>query len=247
MNPKETSIESTTDFPSVADQRRYWDQRWDKTKMPNAWSIRRGETILRFLRSLPLSHPKILDIGCGTGWFTEQLSHLGTATGIDLSETTIAIAKSRFPDITFIAGDLFETSLPVAEFDIVVAQEVIAHVYDQVALLDRIAGVLKPEGYLIITTVNKFVIERTPQPPDPSEHIKQWLDQKALKRLLLSHFRILRTTTVVPMGNQGILRLINSHKLNTIMGSLIPQRHLATFKEWAGLGCTRIVLAQKRS
>jgi 2-polyprenyl-3-methyl-5-hydroxy-6-metoxy-1,4-benzoquinol methylase len=176
----------------------------------------------------------------------EQLSHLGTVTGLDLSETAIALARAQFPQATFIAGNLFELPLPAHSFDVVVSQEVIAHVPDQAALLDRITHVLKPGGYLVITTVNKFVIERMYHPPDPPAHIKQWLDMRALKRLLHPHFRVLRTTTVLPMGHQGVLRLINSAKVNTALGWLIPTLYLEALKEWAGFGYTLIVLAQKR-
>jgi 2-polyprenyl-3-methyl-5-hydroxy-6-metoxy-1,4-benzoquinol methylase len=200
-----------------------------------------------FLRSLPLDHPNILDLGCGTGWFAEQLSHVGTVTGIDLSETAISLASAQFPQITFIAGNLFELPLSAETFDVVVSQEVIAHVPDQVALLDRISHVLKPGGYFVVTTVNKFVIERMYHPPDPPQHIKQWLDIRALKHLLRPRFRVLRTTTVLPMGHWGLLRLINSVKVNAALEWLIPEPYLETLKEWAGFGYTLIVLAQKRA
>jgi SAM-dependent methyltransferase len=233
-------------MPSLTEQQRYWDMRWDRAHSPNAWQLKRGEKILTLLRTLSLKHPKILDLGCGTGWFTAQLAQLGEVCGLDLSERAIAIAKERFPHVTYMVGNLYELSLPRAYYDIVVSQEVIAHVEDQAGLMDRLTSVLKPDGYLAITTVNKFVIERTPQSPDPREHIKQWLDLPALRRLLQPQFRILRTTTAVPMGDCGILKLMNSYKLNMTLGWLIPQRYLDALKEWAGCGGTRIVLAQKR-
>jgi 2-polyprenyl-3-methyl-5-hydroxy-6-metoxy-1,4-benzoquinol methylase len=232
--------------PSLDEQQQYWDRRWDRTRNPNEWSFRRAEAITRFLRSLRLECPKILDLGCGTGWFADQLSYLGTVTGIDLSETAISLARVQFPQATFIAGDLYELPLPAETFDVVVSQEVIAHVPNQVALLDRIHHVLKPEGYLVVTTVNKFVIERMYHPPDPPAHIKQWLDMRALQHLLCPRFRVLRTTSVLPMGHKGLLKVINSTKVNTALGLLIPKPYLESLKEWAGFGYTLIVLAQKR-
>jgi len=127
-----------------------------------------------------------------TGWFTEKLSHLGDPLGIDLSETAIDVARSRFPHINYMAGNLYDLSFPVESFDVIVSQEVIAHVEDQVRLVDLFARLLKSEGYLILTTVNKFVIERTHQDPDPREHIKDWISRRALKRLLQSNFRVIR-------------------------------------------------------
>lgn len=238
---------STSSHPSLADQRRYWNQRWNRTKIPNEWSLRRGETILTFLRSCSLENPKILDLGCGTGWFTEKLSHVGQATGIDLSESAIALARSQFPHITFLTGNLFEIPVPAKCFDVVVSQEVIAHVEDQEAYLDRAVYVLKRGGYLIVTTANKLVMERLDWAPEPAGHIEQWLDMKSLRRLLRSGFDVLRTTSILPMGHRGFLRLVNSHKINTALGWLIPRRQLESLKERAGFGYTLIVLAQKKS
>lgn len=242
-----TNIEESESYlPSLAEQKQYWDERWDRNRVPNRWQLRRAETILMIIRSLALDRPKILDIGCGTGWFAGQLSQVGETTGIDLSETAIRLANLQFSHVRFISGNLYEIPLPPEEFDIVVAQEVIAHVEDQLKFLERVAYTLKPESFMVVTTVNKFVIKRTPQAPDPREHIKQWLSMKGLKHLLASHFDVIATTTVIPMGNCGILKLVNSYKVNTLLSLVVQRQRLEMLKERAGLGYTRIVLARKR-
>ncbi len=230
---------------SLADQREYWDRRWEQQKTPNEYQLTRGDTVLEFIRSLSLDHPRILDYGCGTGWFTEQLSHVGEATGVDLSETAIAIAESQFPRVTFMAVNLFELSLPEGYFDVVVSQEVIAHVEDQVGYLDRIAYLLRPGGHLVITTANKFVMDRLGW-PQPFGHIEKYMNMREFKRLLHARFRVLRTTSIMPIGERGILRVINSYELNTALGWLISRRYLQSLKEWAGFGYTLIALAQKK-
>ena len=145
------------------------------------------------------------------------------------------------------AGNLFEMDLPEQHFDVVVSQEVIAHVPDQSGYLKRAAHVLKPGGHLILTTPNLFVHNRNVWGPTPPGHIEQWLSRRRLKRLLHPHFRVLRMTTAVPMGHGGMLRLVNSPKLNWILELLFSRERIETFKEWAGFGWTQIVLAQKRS
>jgi 2-polyprenyl-3-methyl-5-hydroxy-6-metoxy-1,4-benzoquinol methylase len=185
-------------------------------------------------------------LGCGTGWFAEKLSHFGRVTGIDLSASAISAAQKRYPGIEFIAGNLFDMKLPRETFDVVVCQEVIAHVPDQPALLDRIAEVMKPGGYLVITTVNKFVIDRVDCGPDPREHIKQWLTMNEFKRLLRRRFRVLRTTTVLPMGDRGILRLLNASKIEALLNHLLGAKIIETLKERTGFGYTMIALAQKQ-
>jgi len=45
---------------------------------------------------------RILDIGCGKGFLTSQLKKINNEIiGIDVSETAVNIARSRFPDIKF--------------------------------------------------------------------------------------------------------------------------------------------------
>ena len=235
--------------PSLTEQQRFWNA-WNATlrdpKNLNEWALKRCETILGLVRSLALDNPKIIDFGCGTGWLTERLAQFGPATGIDLAESVIAAAQSRAPQIKFLAGDLLHLPLPSAYYDLVVSQEVIAHIPDQVAYLDRAADVLKPRGYLIITTPNKFVMDRGDWPAQPPAHIEQWLTMTHLKQLLHEHFRILRTTTIVPLGHHGILRLINSRKINAALESLVSPQTLERFKGWAGCGYTLVALAQKR-
>jgi len=241
--------------PSAEAQQKYWDDRWGVQKSPNDWQQRRADAIITLLKDLPLDYPRILDLGCATGWMTKMLSELGTAEGVDLSETAIEIAKERFPGIRYTAGDLYEIELTSEPVDVVVCQEVIAHVSDQAVLIRRIADVMKPGGYLVITAANKFVMDRVRDSDglvgvgdeDPEDHIKKWLDMKGLKGLIAADFTVLRSTSVIPMGHRGWLRLINSHKLNHLVSWLIPQKRLDALKERMGLGYSIIVMGQKKS
>ena len=180
---------------------------------------------------------------------------MGTAEGVDLSETAIDIARAKFPDIKYTAGDLYEIGLTNEPVDVVVCQEVIAHVSDQGLLIRRIAEVTKPGGYLVISAANKFVMERVRDSDglvgvgdeDPEDHIKKWLDMKALKDLISADFRVLRSTSVIPIGHRGWLRLINSPRLNRALSLLIPQGRLDAAKERLGFGYSIIVVGQKKS
>ena len=232
-------------LPALDDQRRYWDERWDRQRLPNDYQRRRGDVVLAILKSLRLTDPEILDFGCGTGWFTADLSHWGRATGIDLSEAAIAQARAAYPHVPFIAGNLYHTTFPAEHYDVVVSQEVVAHVEDPAAYLDIIARVLRPNGYLIITAANRLVMKRWDYGPDPDAHIKFYLSRGEFKAMLRRRFRVLRTTSIIPIGNRGILRLVNSYKVNKALGWVISPRHLERLKEWAGFGYTLVALAQK--
>ena len=240
----------TLSDPTISEQQKFWETWNASLRDPehlNEWCIRRAKVILQYLQSLNLDHPEILDFGCGTGWLSEMLANFGPVTGVDLAESAIATARTRCPHGAFIAGDIFKMSLPAGHFDVVVSQEVIAHVPDQQAYVDRAAHLLRPGGYLIITTPNKFVIERADVfPPQPPEHIEKWLTNRCLKNQLRSHFRVLRSTSILPMGNRGILRLVNSTKVNIALASIFSSGRIEKLKEQLGLGYTLILLAQKR-
>lgn len=205
-----------------------------------------GERVLSLFSSLGLNHPRILDLGCGNGWFSQELSKFGAVTGIDLSEDAIAKAQASYPHITFLAGNVLTASLPSGSFDVVVSKEVFAHVDDQVRFLDVAANALRPGGYLILTTANKFVLDRlgTSAWAWPREHVERFVDLKGLRRLLSTRFRVLRAMTALPMGNAGMLRFINSGKVNKALNLLIPERVLTGLKERAGLGYCLIALGQ---
>jgi 2-polyprenyl-3-methyl-5-hydroxy-6-metoxy-1,4-benzoquinol methylase len=244
---------STQQLPSMEDQRQFWDwhwQNWEQRKVLNDWTERRAQEILRLIQGLSLQRPRILDLGCGRGWFTERLADYGEAHGIDLSPEGIAAAKVRRPDISYLAGNVYEAPLPRSYFDVVVSQEVIAHVEDQPKYVSLAAEVLKVGGYLIVTTGNKFVMDRlgdvgwAVQPP---QHIARQLSRGQLKAMLAPRFNILKAFTIIPHGNRGILFLVNSYKLNSLAARVISPESLSHLKEKAGLGWQMVFLAQKRA
>ena len=240
-------------LPSLDEQRNFWDwhwNNWEDRKVLNSWTERRAQEILALIRGLSLDHPKLLDFGCGRGWFTERLADLGEAHGIDLSPEGIASAQARRPDIRYMAANVYDAPLPLNYFDVVVSQEVIAHVEDQDKYVARAAQVLKPGGYFIVTTSNKYVWDRlgdvgwNVQPP---QHIAKQLSRGELKTMLKPGFNVLKTFTIIPHGYKGILRVVNSAKLNAALHLIIPKPRLDRLKEKAGFGWQMIFLAQKKS
>jgi len=111
----------------------------------------------------PLEGLKILDVGCGGGIVSEQLARLGAeVTGIDASEQNINIAKHHCArDVTtqhinYVCStveDLAPHSL--GKFDAVVASEVIEHVDNPEMFIQTLSNVLKEDGSLFLTTINR--------------------------------------------------------------------------------------------
>ena len=109
-----------------------------------------------------------LDIGCGGGILSEKLRRLGAnVTGIDASKSSIDIAKEHakksrleinYKCIT--TSELLETKEEKAlnKFDLVIASEVIEHVYDRRIFLSDISNLCRPGGLVIFTTINNSLL-----------------------------------------------------------------------------------------
>lgn len=108
------------------------------------------------LRLLPQERPvRLLDLGCGNGSVTARVAQAGVdATGLEATATGIERASRSYPHLTFRRHDL-TTPLPNdlrANFDIVLATEVIEHLFLPRELFFRAREALGDEGTLIVST-----------------------------------------------------------------------------------------------
>lgn len=114
----------------------------------------------RNVRSLNcLGGLRVLDIGCGAGLLCEPLSRLGAQViGVDPSASNIAAAKLH-ADRSHLSIDYRCTTVeeidPRERFDIVLAMEVVEHVVDVGVFLKRCASMLKPNGLMVVSTLNR--------------------------------------------------------------------------------------------
>jgi ubiquinone biosynthesis O-methyltransferase len=101
-----------------------------------------------------LAGQRVLDIGCGNGAIAALLAEKGAAvTGIDLSETGIALARAANPTLRYEVASVYDDlHARFGSFDRVVALEVIEHLFDPRTFLRRAFDVLKPGGRLVLST-----------------------------------------------------------------------------------------------
>ena len=235
--------------PPLTLQRKFWAS-WAAISGDKGYeeiSARQARTICDWLSSLDVTDMKLLEVGCGNGWLCPRLAAFGNVTATDLSPTQIETARTLFPQVRFLAGDFMTLELEPEQFDVVVTLEVLAHVADQQAFVERIARLLKPNGLLMLATQNRPVLERYNriEPPGPGQ-IRRWVDARELTALLSRSFRILELKSVTPRANRGVMRLLNSRKINYPVRALFDDR-FERLKERLGLGWTLVALARKVS
>ena len=153
-------------FSAIADE--WWDERGKFAPLHKLNPVRitylRDQLIRHFsylgTSATPLNNLSLVDIGCGGGLIAEPMARLGaTVTGIDASETNIAVAslhaQNAGVDITYRATTAEQLALEGAQFDVVFALEIIEHVAQVDLFYDSLANLVKPGGTLILSTLNR--------------------------------------------------------------------------------------------
>ena len=96
---------------------------------------------------------KILDLCCGQGTLTAQLSDTGREVhGLDFSPEMVARARAAAPEARITLGDAQDLPFDDASFDAVVNNFGMMHIPDQPKALREIARVLKPRGVFSMTS-----------------------------------------------------------------------------------------------
>ncbi|MES3037613.1 MAG: bifunctional 2-polyprenyl-6-hydroxyphenol methylase/3-demethylubiquinol 3-O-methyltransferase UbiG [Bdellovibrionota bacterium] len=122
-----------------------------ESKLRNSWI---GDTIQKHF-------PKafnVLDVGCGAGFLSNHLAVRGfQVTGIDLSESSLTVAKNydETKSVEYINADAYALPFPDESFDVVTSTDFLEHVSDPQQVVKEISRVLKPGGIFFFHTFNK--------------------------------------------------------------------------------------------
>jgi 2-polyprenyl-3-methyl-5-hydroxy-6-metoxy-1,4-benzoquinol methylase len=130
----------------------YYDELWER--LPEDLVEPDAELRSRFLLGEVSAGVRVLDLGCGAGWFTARLAAVGALPiGIDVARAAIERARTEHPGLDFRLVRIGEP-LPIEDnaFDVVWASEVIEHVADTARWLSEVRRVLVPRGRLLLTT-----------------------------------------------------------------------------------------------
>jgi 2-polyprenyl-3-methyl-5-hydroxy-6-metoxy-1,4-benzoquinol methylase len=104
---------------------------------------------------------RILDVGCGSGQFTEiltgSLNSFESLTGIDVAEEYLSEARLKFPgnQYEFKVASSLELPFENESYDMVAISKALHHVEDPQASLHEMKRVLKPDGYFLINEMHR--------------------------------------------------------------------------------------------
>jgi 2-polyprenyl-6-hydroxyphenyl methylase / 3-demethylubiquinone-9 3-methyltransferase len=143
----------------------WWEQGSFLSILRTAVNPLRIEYLKRVLAEMGLIAEELqaLDVGCGGGYLTEELTRLGSSvTGVDPSSASIAAAqahaKSNGLDLVYQVARAESLPFPDGSFDLVTCCDVLEHVDDLNLALAEIARVLKPGGIFLYDTINRTVM-----------------------------------------------------------------------------------------
>lgn len=155
---------------SGRDQASFYDV---DTPFVNEVQDRRLERLVEFLGAATAGRPikRALDIGCANGRLLDALPSHVEKHGIDVSENLLGLARNK--GIRTVLLDVDAKPLPygAADFDLVIATDVIEHIQHTDALLNEINRVLAPGGLFIagipnvnqpVSFVMQFILDLTP-------------------------------------------------------------------------------------
>jgi 2-polyprenyl-3-methyl-5-hydroxy-6-metoxy-1,4-benzoquinol methylase len=96
----------------------------------------------------------ILDLGCGIGYFASLCVDLGASVvACDFAESMVSCALERYGrKFLIVRSSAEEPPFASGRFDVVLALDVIEHLYHPEHMLRSVKRLLKPGGRLIITT-----------------------------------------------------------------------------------------------
>ena len=101
---------------------------------------------------VPPGARRILDLGCGTGFFLAELEerHPG-AVGLDISHEMLKVSDQYVPGARLVTGDAERLPFHPGRFDAVFCKGSLHHTRDHVGFLRNCREALTPEGVLIMS------------------------------------------------------------------------------------------------
>ena len=119
------------------------------------WDLR-AKSFLRFKNYLKSKKQNliILDLGCGNGWFSGQLSktfnHIFFCVDVNLTELKQGRKVFDSVQMKFAYADIFKAEIPIASIDIIIINAAVQYFPDFKRLLEKLLTLIKENGEIHI-------------------------------------------------------------------------------------------------
>jgi len=101
----------------------------------------------------------VLDVGCGDGYLCYQFNKkIKNVCGIDFAENRVKYAKSKFPEIEFVQGDIYNLPIQNNSYDIITCVEVLEHIEDPLKAILELKRVSR--DYILFTVPYNEPLEK---------------------------------------------------------------------------------------
>ena len=158
-NSVNVNFDEIEKFEKVASQ--WWDLTGDFKPLHQINPLRL-QFIIQHIENI--FDKNIIDVGCGGGILSESLAKLGAnVTGIDMGEEPLNIAKLHSlesnvkVDYQKITAEEKAVECPET-FDVVTCMEMLEHVPDPASIIAACADMVKPNGFVFFSTLNKSIM-----------------------------------------------------------------------------------------
>jgi 2-polyprenyl-3-methyl-5-hydroxy-6-metoxy-1,4-benzoquinol methylase len=167
------------------DPERLHDEDW-RLRKPDDTALAGSGRFVRILELVEALRPaRVLDIGCGSGFLARRIRERWPATvvdGVDISSVALERARPYLEHGWQVDLDRGDVPAASAGYDLVIASEVIEHLYDAAHALGEMARLMAPGGHAIVTVPNvaywryrlDLVCGRLPLPADDDRHLHQF-------------------------------------------------------------------------
>lgn len=199
----------------------------------NPWVLK------QIIKYSPSASPKILDMGCGAGFLSNDLiTHYNEVFAVDLSAPALKIAQQqdKTQKVKYLKADA--TNLPFEDesFDIICAMDFLEHIEDLDLLLKEVARLLRPNGLFVYHTFNKnplayliaikFVEWLVPNTPKHMHVYHMFIRPQELMQKLVQHsLAIVNDSGIGPKIDHAFWKsIINRQVEDKFQFTLIPSK-----------------------
>jgi len=168
-----------------------------------------------FLRKHVGTGKVVLDIGCRDGQLTGEYASGNTVTGADIDSDALARAAKNVGIATIHTDLNADWTFAPEAYDVVVACEVLEHIYFPDVIFKKVHAVLKPGGLFVGTIPHAYSIQsrikfllgtKRGTPLEDPTHINHF-KYSDFKLLLEKDYEIIEIATYVPPRYQLLAKL----------------------------------------